>query len=288
MYPAMKAFVDANAANVPGYIWPADHGFGDWCPPVLRPGRQRGPRQPGRRRLHERGVAGQYGPVLSAGVRPGPAPRRRSGSPPTRLTTRRSRPPSRAAVQRGLPQRRAQWLRRRTSGPTSILPLAFGMVPAADVQTVGEQLVHTIATTDGGHLDCRDPRHPLPHGGALAPHRRAECRDQCPEPDDLPRFRLRGSAQGATTENCEELELTPRAMASARPRDVQRHRRIALTPSLGGIKPDGRQDYATLSIAPQVPPGLRHASPPPASIPCGARWCRRRRMPGHYLGRAAA
>jgi alpha-L-rhamnosidase len=32
-YPAMKAFVDKNASEVPTHIWPADRGFGDWCPP---------------------------------------------------------------------------------------------------------------------------------------------------------------------------------------------------------------------------------------------------------------
>lgn len=47
MYPAMKSFVDTNAANVPGYIWPADHGFGDWCPPVYGAGVNGGLGSPG-------------------------------------------------------------------------------------------------------------------------------------------------------------------------------------------------------------------------------------------------
>lgn len=36
---------------------------------------------------------------------------------------------------------------------TSILPLAFGMVPAEDVSAVGDKLVSTILDTDNGHLD---------------------------------------------------------------------------------------------------------------------------------------
>lgn len=36
-YPDMKRFVDRNAAEAPGLIWPDDKGFGDWCPPDHRP-----------------------------------------------------------------------------------------------------------------------------------------------------------------------------------------------------------------------------------------------------------
>ncbi len=151
MYPAMKAFVDTNAASVPGYIWPADHGFGDWCPPVYGPGVNGG--------LGSPGVGDCTSEVSLVN---------------TALSYLQASDVAQAAGALGLAADAAHYtalastikdafnatfLNATHDGyadgrqTTSILPLAFGMVPAADVNAVGGKLVSTILNTDHGHLD---------------------------------------------------------------------------------------------------------------------------------------
>ena len=137
---------------------------------------------------------------------------------------------------------------------TSILPLAFGMVPAADVQTVGEQLVHTIATTDGGHLDTGifGTRYLM---DALARIGRTDVAMTVLNQTTYPGFGYEIS-QGATTDweewtYASSMESHDHAMFSGI--------NASLYTDLGGISPTSA-GYATLSIAPQVPPGLQHVS----------------------------
>ncbi|WP_449343562.1 family 78 glycoside hydrolase catalytic domain [Streptomyces rugosispiralis] len=150
-YPDMKRFVDRNAAEAPGLIWPADKGFGDWCPP-------------------------DHGPQANDGM----------GSPSagdcfsevslvnTALSYQQAEATAKAAEVLGHQQdaRHFASLAGRVKDAfnayflneagdtygsgrqvTSVLPLAFGLVPAGKVDDVGDQLARTIVERDGGHLD---------------------------------------------------------------------------------------------------------------------------------------
>ncbi len=150
-YPLMKTFVDRNATEKPSLIWPGNEGFGDWCPPI-------------------------HGDAANGGM----------GSPSagdcfsevsivnTALSYKQADDTAKAAAALGQPADAAHFRQladaikaafNRTflnaagnaygSGrqTTSILPLAFGMVPDANRQAVGDQLVKNILVDNGGHLD---------------------------------------------------------------------------------------------------------------------------------------
>jgi alpha-L-rhamnosidase len=148
-YPAMKKFVDTNAANVPGYIWST--GFGDWCPPD-----------------HSSNANGGMG-NSSAGDCTSEVP-----IVDTALSYLQAADVAKAAAALGqtadaihysqlagnIKQAfNATFLNADGAGygdgrqVTSVLPLAFGMVPSANVTAVGARLVDTILNADGGHLD---------------------------------------------------------------------------------------------------------------------------------------
>jgi alpha-L-rhamnosidase len=249
-YPLMKAFVDRNAADKPSHIWPANEGFGDWCPPV-------------------------HGDAANGGL----------GSPSagdcfsevsivsTALAYKQADVTARAAQALGHADEAAHYRRladdiktafnaaflkgdvygdgRQT---TSILPLAFGMVPAANVQAVGDRLVQNILTDNGGHLDTGifGTRSLV---DALAAIGRIDVAMTVLGQTTYPGFGYELS-KGATTP-WEEwtyfsgMETHDHAMFAGV--------NASLYTRLAGITP-ASPGYATIDIAPQVPPGLAHAA----------------------------
>jgi alpha-L-rhamnosidase len=148
-YPKMQAFVDTNAAAYPGLIWPEDRGFGDWCPPDRSPNANSGQGNPSAGDcFSERSVVN------------------------TALSFRQADDVAKAARALGktgdaahfadlataiAAAFNAHFLDGTTYGDgrqtTSILPLAFGIVPPDKVAGVGAKLVDTILTKNSGHLD---------------------------------------------------------------------------------------------------------------------------------------
>ena len=101
-------------------------------------------------------------------------------------------------VQRHVPQRRSTTATATAGRPRASCPLAFGMVPAADLDAVGDQLVHTILVTDNGHLDTGifGTRYLM---DALSAIGRTDVADDRAGPDQLSGIRLR-DRKGATTD----------------------------------------------------------------------------------------
>lgn len=148
-YPAMKAFVEAGAAAHPGLVWPDDRGFGDWCPPVRGPEAGNGQGSPStgscssERSLVNTALSYRQADIAKAAAALG------NTADVTRY---------RQLAQAIADAFNARFLRPDgTYGSgrqvTSVLPLAFGMVPEDRVPAVSARLVDTILTADGGHLD---------------------------------------------------------------------------------------------------------------------------------------
>jgi alpha-L-rhamnosidase len=251
-YPLMKAFVDRNAREKPSLIWPANEGFGDWCPPV-------------------------HGAAANGGM----------GSPSagdcfsevsivnTALSFKQASDTARAAQALGETADAAHFTQladdikaafNRTflnaagngygSGrqTTSILPLAFGMVPDANRQAVGDQLVKTILVDHGGHLDTGifGTRYIV---DALAAIGRIDVAMTVLGQTTYPSFGFELS-KGATTPWEEwtyfsSMETHDHAMFAGV--------NASLYTALAGIKP-ASPGYRTIAIDPQVPPGLGHVA----------------------------
>ncbi|HWO65963.1 MAG TPA: family 78 glycoside hydrolase catalytic domain [Umezawaea sp.] len=251
-YPAMKAFVDRNAADVPARIWPASQGFGDWCPP-------------------------DHGPESNGGM----------GSPAagdcfsevslvnTALSFQQASNVAKAATALGHPDDARRYTDLAESiktafnahflsadgttygsgrQVTSVLPLAFGLVPPERVQAVGERLVATILTKDGGHLDTGifGTRHLV---DALARIGRVDVAMTVLHQETYPGFGFE-IAHGATTSweqwlYNSSMETHDHAMFAGV--------NASLYTVLGGIEPTS-PGYRTVTIAPQAPAGLDHVS----------------------------
>jgi alpha-L-rhamnosidase len=252
MYPAMKAFVDTNAADVPGYIWPDNHGFGDWCPPAYGSGVNGG--------LGSAGVGNCTSEVSLVN---------------TALEYLQASDVAKAAQALGNAADAAHYtalasdikdafnatfLNSAGNGyadgrqVTSILPLAFGMVPAADQQAVGDQLVNTIMTTDGGHLDTGifGTRYLM---DALASIGRTDVAMTVLNQTTYPGFGYEIS-QGATTD---WEEWTYASSMESHDHAMFAGINASLYTGLAGITATSA-GYATVSIAPQVPAGLAHVA----------------------------
>lgn len=247
-YPKMKAFVDRNATDVPSHIWPADQGFGDWCPPDHGPEANDGMGSPSAgdcfsevslvntalsyqqavdvakaaRVVGTAGEVGHYDDLANA-IR-------------------------QAFNQHFLSADGTRYGSGRQT--TSVLPLAFGMVPAENVKAVGDQLVATILTKDNGHLDTGifGTRYLV---DALAKIGRIDVAMTILNQRTYPGFGFE-IAHGATTSW--EQWLYSSAM------ETHDHAMFAginasLYTELGGIKATS-PSYRTVSIAPQIPPQL--------------------------------
>lgn len=150
-YPVMKKFIDQNVADFPGYVWTADTGLGDWCPPVHGDQANGGMGGPG------------AGDCTSETLIVNNA-----------LWYQQTRDVAQAAEVLGNDADAAHFAEvadrikdafnekfLNAAGDTygsgrmttSVLPLAFGMVPKANIDAVGDRLVRTVMTDNGGHLD---------------------------------------------------------------------------------------------------------------------------------------
>lgn len=251
-YPAMKAFVDTREAQVPGHIWPDDRGFGDWCPPYYGPGTDDGMGSPG---------AGSCTSEVSLVN--------------TALSFRQAQDTAKAARALGHPDDAAHFTAladaieqdftahflnaagdtygdgRQT---TSILPLAFGMVPADHVAAVGRQLVDTVLNKNGGHLDTGifGTRYLV---DALAAVGRTDVAMTVLNQTSYPGFGFE-IAHNATS-SWEEwlytsgMETHDHAMFAGV--------NASLYTVLAGIEP-AAPGYAAVTVAPQVPAGLDHVA----------------------------
>ncbi|HEY4453615.1 MAG TPA: family 78 glycoside hydrolase catalytic domain [Pseudonocardiaceae bacterium] len=258
MYPAMKKFVDTNAATVPGYIWPADHGFGDWCPPVYGDGVNGGLGSPGigdcTSEVSLVNTALSYLQAHDLALAAAALGNTADASHYTTLAT---------AVAGAF---NATFLNADHNGyadgrqTTSILPLAFGMVPAEDAAAVGNQLVHTILVTDNGHLDTGifGTRYLM---DALTAVGRIDVAMTVLDQTSYPGFGYE-IGQGATTDweqwtYASNMESHDHAMFGGI--------NASLDTGLAGIDATA-PGYATISIAPQVPAGLRHVAASIATV----------------------
>ncbi|TCO55684.1 alpha-L-rhamnosidase [Actinocrispum wychmicini] len=150
-YPGMKDYVDSNAAAHPSLIWPDDRGFGDWCPPDHSPNANGGQGNPDAGScFSERSLVNTALFYLQA--------------TDTAKAATALNHPDEAMHFTQLAAKVAHAFNAHfldatgtTYGSgrqvTSVLPLAFGMVPADKMPGVGAHLVDTILTRDNGHLD---------------------------------------------------------------------------------------------------------------------------------------
>jgi alpha-L-rhamnosidase len=270
-YPAMKTFVDTNATTVPGHIWPADHGFGDWCPPVYGDGVNGGVGSPGigscTSEVSLVNTALSYLQATDVADAATALGRTADAAHYTALA---------ADIKNAF---NTTFLNAAKNGyadgrqTTSILPLALGLVPAEDVTAVGDQLVNTILTTDQGHLDTGifGTRYLM---DALTRIGRVDVAMTVLNQQTYPGFGYEIS-QGATTDweqwtYFSNMESHDHAMFSGI--------NASFYTALGGIDTTGA-GYRTLTIAPQVPPNLNHVT---ASIdtvrgPVASSWTRSNR-----------
>ncbi len=252
MYPAMKAFVDANDVNVPGHIWPANHGFGDWCPPVYGDGVNGGLGSPNIGDCtSEVSLVNTALSYLQAFDLAQAATALGQAADAAHYATLA------AAIKDAF---NATFLNAAHDGyadgrqVTSILPLAFGMVPADDVTAVGDRLVSTILDTDDGHLDTGifGTRYLM---DALARIGRIDVAMTVLDQTTYPGFGYEIS-QAATTD---WEQWTYRSNMESHDHAMFTGINASLYTDLAGIDPTDA-GYSMLRIAPQVPPGLHQVS----------------------------
>lgn len=252
MYPAMKAFVDTNATNYPGHIWPADHGFGDWCPPVYGAGVNGGLGSPGigdcTSEVSLVNTALSYLQATDVALAAQALGQTADAAHYTSLA---------ADIKTAFNN---AFLNSAGNGyadgrqTTSILPLAMGLVPSADVTAVGNQLVDTILNTDSGHLDTGifGTRYLM---DALASIGRTDVAMTVLDQTSYPGLGYEIS-QGATTDweqwtYASNMESHDHAMFSGI--------NASLYTDLAGITMTGA-GYSTVRIAPRIPANLHHVA----------------------------
>lgn len=250
-YPQMKTFVDTNAA-VPGHIWPADHGFGDWCPPVYGDGVNGGLGSPGigscTSEVSIVNTALSYLQAHDVALAAAALGHRDDAAHYAALA---------ADIKNAF---NATFLNAAhdTYGDgrqtTSILPLAFGMVPSEYVRSVGSQLVHTILVTDSGHLDTGifGTRYLM---DALAVIGRTDVAMTVLDQTTYPGYGYE-IGQGATTD---WEQWTYRSGMESHDHAMFSGINASLYTALAGIEPTGA-GYSTVRIAPQVPPTLHRVT----------------------------
>lgn len=251
-YPAMKAFVDKNATDVPGHIWPSNRGFGDWCPPDRSSNANGGLGGPNAGNCtSEVSVVNTALSYLQAVDVAKSATALGESADATRY----------GQLAQGIKDAfNAEFLNAAgdTYGDgrqtTSVLPLAFGMVPAGNVAAVGRQLVATITDKDAGHLDTGifGTRYLM---DALAAVGRIDVAMTALDQRSYPGFGYE-IGQGATSSweqwtYSSNMETHDHAMFAGI--------NASFYTQLAGIQPTGPA-YRTVTVAPQIPAGMRHAA----------------------------
>ncbi|WP_051367074.1 family 78 glycoside hydrolase catalytic domain [Hamadaea tsunoensis] len=249
-YPAMKRFVDTNAANVPGYIWST--GFGDWCPPDLSANANGGLGN------SSAGACTSEVPVVNTAlsylqaVDVAQAAAALGQTADATHFTQLADNIKQAFNARFLNADGAGYADGRQT--TSVLPLAFGMVPPADVDAVGTRLVDTILTRNGGHLDTGifGTRYLM---DALAAVGRTDVAMTVLDQTSYPGFGYE-IGKGATTAWEEwtyysSMETHDHAMFAGI--------NSSLYTRLAGIQPAG-PGYSAVTVAPRIPAGLAHVA----------------------------
>ncbi|MFC5001192.1 family 78 glycoside hydrolase catalytic domain [Dactylosporangium cerinum] len=245
-YPAMRRFVDTNGAK----IWTT--GFGDWCPPDLGPNANGGQGNP------SAGACQSEVSIVN-----------------TALSFRQAQAVAKAAAALGQTADATRYNQLAGSikdafnarflnadgasygsgrQTTSVLPLAFGLVPDANVTAVGARLVDTILNRNGGHLDTGifGTRFLM---DALVRAGRVDVAMTVLDATSYPGFGYE-IGRGATTPweqwtYVSNMETHDHAMFAGI--------NASLYTQLAGIQPTG-PGYATLVVDPQVPAGLQRAA----------------------------
>lgn len=244
-YPAMKKFVDTNAANVPSYIWST--GFGDWCPPDLSSNANGGMGNPSAGNCTSEvpivNTALSYLQALDVAKSAAALGQTSDATHYTQLADNIKQ----AFNAKFLNADGASY--GDGSQTTGILPLAFGMVPAANVTAVGARLVDTILTANGGHLDTGifGTRYLM---DALASIGRTDVAMTVLNQTTYPGFGFE-IGKGATTD---WEEWTYASSMESHDHAMFAGINASLYTQLGGIQPTG-PGYSAVSIAPQVPAG---------------------------------
>ena len=245
-YPAMKDYVDTAAQVNPGLVWRDDRGFGDWCPPERGPNANGGQGAPNAGDcFSERAAVNtalfylQTNDTAKAAAALGKTDdaahfNQLAASVAQAYTARFLGAPSRQVV--------------------SVLPLAFGMVPADKIQAVGAKLVDTILTKDHGHLDTGifGTRYLL---DALARIDRMDVATTVLGQTTYPGFGYE-IQRGATTP---WEQWTYESGMETHDHAMFAGLNASLYTQLAGITP-ATPGYATIDIAPKVPDGLEHVS----------------------------
>ncbi|MBO3679625.1 family 78 glycoside hydrolase catalytic domain [Streptomyces sp. NEAU-YJ-81] len=251
-YPDMKRFVDRNATEVPGLIWPADKGFGDWCPPDHGPQANDGMGSPTAGDCTSEvslvNTALSYQQARAAAKAAGVLGHRRDARHFESLAGR---------IKNAF---NAHFLNEAgdTYGSgrqvTSILPLAFGLVPADKVADVGDQLARTIVEHDARHLDTGifGTRYLV---DALAPIGRIDLAMTMLHQRTYPGFGFQ-LAKGATTTweqwlYRSSMETHDHAMFAGI--------NASLYTVLSGIRPT-EPGYRTIAVEPRIPGSLDQVS----------------------------
>jgi hypothetical protein len=251
-YPAMKAFVDANAAAYPGFVWPDDRGFGDWCPPVHDPDANNGQGSPAAGQcfserslvntaLSYRQAADVANAAAALGMRDDAEHFRQLSSSISQAFNARFLDATRTTYGSG-------------RQVTSVLPLAFGMVPDDRIPAVGARLAETVLGKDKGHLDTGifGTRYLL---DALARAGRIDVAETILGQPAYPGFGYQ-IGRGATTP---WEQWTYESSMETHDHAMFAGVNAALYTQFGGISP-AAPGYASINIAPQVPAGLTRLS----------------------------
>jgi alpha-L-rhamnosidase len=257
-YPRMAFAVDSYQSEAPGDIWPdsdanLDNGFGDWCPP-----------------LPAADADGGLGSVDVGGYE---ACFSEVSLVNTALAYRDARIVAKAARALGYDAEATQYeevadqieaaFEARFATPdgygsgrqvTSILPLAFGMVPPARRAAVGQGLVDRVLDQDGGHLDTGifGTRFLV---DALVAAGRPDVALTALDQTSYPGFGYE-IGHGATTD---WEEWTYRSGMETHDHAMFAGINASFVTKLAGIEPTA-PGYATIRIAPAIPSGLERAS----------------------------
>ncbi|WP_052457460.1 family 78 glycoside hydrolase catalytic domain [Streptomyces sp. AcH 505] len=251
-YPDMKRFVDRNAAEAPGLIWPEDKGFGDWCPPDHRPEANDGMGGP------DAGECFSEVSLVNTALSYDQARATAQAADALGFATDARHFTSLAADIKDAFNTHFLNAAGDTYGSgrqvTSILPLALGLVPEDRVRAVGDQLVRTVVDHDDSHLDTGifGTRYLV---DALARIDRADLAMTMLNQRTYPGFGFELS-HGATTSweqwlYSSSMETHDHAMFAGI--------NSSLYTVLAGIRPTG-PGYRDITVAPVVPAGLDHVS----------------------------